>query len=76
MPFARRRFPDGRNIVTASYDNTVRVYSAGDWQGCAGHWRATPAILRGRFYSPMGKQIVTASWIRRRESGMPRPAGR
>ncbi|AUX40495.1 uncharacterized protein SOCE26_018960 [Sorangium cellulosum] len=55
--------PDGRRIVTASLDNTARVWNA-DGTG-------EPLILRGHeevvysaAFSPDGRRIVTASWDR------------
>ncbi|WP_437720548.1 nSTAND1 domain-containing NTPase [Sorangium sp. So ce861] len=55
--------PDGRRIVTASWDRTARVWNA-DGSG-------EPIVLRGHTeqvnsaaFSPDGKRIVTASWDR------------
>ena len=52
--------PDGRHIVTASNDQTARIWSVGDEQ--------EPIVLRGHkdlvtraAYSPDGRHIVTAS---------------
>ncbi len=55
--------PDGKQIVTASYDNTARVWDAASGRGLV--------VLRGHMdrvfgaaFSPDSKRIVTASWDR------------
>jgi WD40 repeat protein len=53
--------PDGQRIVTASVDNTVRVWNAADGRLLATLQGHTGYIPHARF-SPDGKRIVTASW--------------
>ena len=52
---------DGQRIVTASYDNTARVWDATDGNSLtvlAGH----SSIVVSAAYSPDDKRIVTSSW--------------
>ena len=53
--------PDGRRIVTASWDKAARIWDAAD-----GRAIATLAGHEGEVYSaafsPDGRRIVTASW--------------
>ena len=53
--------PDGKRIVTASYDNTARIWDAASGQQIAvlrGHEKP----VRSAVYSPDGKRIVTAAF--------------
>ena len=53
--------PDGRRVVTASKDNTARIWDAETYQQIAvlaGH----EGILYSALFSPDGRRVLTASW--------------
>jgi WD40 repeat protein len=53
--------PDGRHIVTASLDNTARVWDAASGRQI-GVLRGHEGQVRSAAYSPHGEHIVTAAW--------------
>ena len=53
--------PDGRKILTASYDNTARVWDASTHR-CLLTLSGHLAPVRSAEFSPDGKKIATASW--------------
>jgi dipeptidyl aminopeptidase/acylaminoacyl peptidase len=52
--------PDGKRVVTASEDNTARVWDAQTGQALVGHLKHNGEVISAQF-SPDGKRIVTAS---------------
>ena len=65
--------PDGSRVVTASKDNTARI-----WNAATGPTDRHPEGAHGcgqaASFSPDGTRVVTASWTTRRGSGMPEQA--
>jgi hypothetical protein len=53
--------PDGKQIVTASGDNTARIWDASTWRMLV-ELKGHSSILRSAVFSPDGKRVVTASW--------------
>ena len=54
--------PDGERIVTASEDNTARVWDAASGKPIGDRSKATRVAVSSAAFSPDGKRIVTASW--------------
>ena len=52
--------PDGRRVVTASWDKTARVWDAETGQMIMGLFGHVAPVLRAAF-SPDGRRVVTAS---------------
>jgi len=53
--------PDGTRVVTASFDNTARIWDAATGKSVGEPLRHEGAVLFAAF-SPDGSQVVTASW--------------
>jgi hypothetical protein len=53
--------PDGSRIVTASGDNTARLWDAATWQ-CLATFAGHAIGVRSAQFSPDGSRILTASW--------------
>ncbi len=64
--------PDGRRVLTASGDNTARVWDAATGQPITPPMKHEDNVSHAAF-SPDGRRVVTASGIRRRGSGTPQP---
>ena len=60
--------PDGRRVVTASYDKTARVWDAASGQPITQPMRHTNDVNHAAF-SPDGRRVVTASDDQRRGCG-------
>ncbi len=57
-----RSSPDGKQVVTASWDDTTRrVWSAADGKSIAGAQEGHAGPVYSAAFSPDGKQVVTAS---------------
>ena len=69
--------PDGKRIVTASRDETARLWDAATGKPIGEPLKVTRKSSMSAAFSPDGKRIVTASRAtRRRGCGTPRPASR
>jgi WD40 repeat protein len=53
--------PDGKRIVTASWDNTARLWDAESGQPISEPLTGHTAAVASAAFSPDGKRIVTAS---------------
>src|SRR6187431_2797383 len=53
--------PDGRRIVSGSYDNTVRVWDAATGQPVGQPFTGHTKSVSGVSFSPDGKRIVSSS---------------
>ena len=53
--------PDGQNIVSGSFDHTVRVWDAKTGDVSAGPFKEQPGLVFSVAFSPDGQQIVSGS---------------
>jgi WD domain, G-beta repeat len=70
--------PDGRRIVTASWDNTARLWDAETGRPIGEPLRGHEDYVFGAAFSADGKRIVTASWdktARQWDAATGRPIG-
>ena len=54
--------PDGKRVVTASYDNTARVWDLSGPQPVATVLEGHRSLVNSAAFSPDGKRVVTASY--------------